>query len=174
MMKKVSQISFYTGSREELLPGFTSKFPYISSCSDITKHPGHFCPWHWHPAMELFYLKQGSLEYNTPGSRILLAEGCGGLINSNVPHMTRPGPDFASSTQLLHLFDPSFISGVHGSLIDEKYVTPLITASQIEIIPLYPDHPEHKQVLSAIRDSFLISENTPGYELKLRSALSDI
>ena len=81
-MKKVSQISFYTGSREELLPGFTSKFPYISSCSDITKHPGHFCPWHWHPAMELFYLKQGSLEYNTPGSRILLAEGCGGLINS--------------------------------------------------------------------------------------------
>ena len=84
MMKKVSQISFYTGSREELLPGFTSKFPYISSCSDITKHPGHFCPWHWHPAMELFYLKQGSLEYNTPGSRILLAEGCGGLINSNV------------------------------------------------------------------------------------------
>ena len=58
MMKKVSQISFYTGSREELLPGFTSKFPYISSCSDITKHPGHFCPWHWHPAMELFYLKQ--------------------------------------------------------------------------------------------------------------------
>ena len=41
-MKKVSQISFYTGSREELLPGFTSKFPYISSCSDITKHPGHF------------------------------------------------------------------------------------------------------------------------------------
>ena len=174
MMKKVSQISFYTGSREELLPGFTSKFPYISSCSDITKHPGHFCPWHWHPAMELFYLKQGSLEYNTPGSRILLAEGCGGLINSNVPHMTRPGPDFASSTQLLHLFDPSFISGVHGSLIDEKYVTPLTTASQIEIIPLYPDHPEHKQVLSAIRDSFLISENTPGYELKLRSALSDI
>ena len=107
-------------------------------------------------------------------SRILLAEGCGGLINSNVPHMTRPGPDFASSTQLLHLFDPSFISGVHGSLIDEKYVTPLTTASQIEIIPLYPDHPEHKQVLSAIRDSFLISENTPGYELKLRSALSDI
>lgn len=174
MMKKVSQISFYTGSREELLPGFTSKFPYISSCSDITKHPGHFCPWHWHPAMELFYLKQGSLEYNTPGSRILLAEGCGGLINSNVPHMTRSDPDFASSTQLLHLFDPSFISGVHGSLIDEKYVTPLTTASQIEIIPLYPDHPEHKQVLSAIRDSFLISENTPGYELKLRSALSDI
>lgn len=51
---------------------------------------------------------------------------------------------------------------------------PLTTASQIEIIPLYPDHPEHKQVLSAIRDSFLISENTPGYELKLRSALSDI
>ena len=29
-------------------------------------------------------------------------------------------------------------------------------------------------MLSAIRDSFLISENTPGYELKLRSALSDI
>ena len=29
-------------------------------------------------------------------------------------------------------------------------------------------------MLSAIRDSYLISENTPGYELKLRSALSDI
>ena len=65
MMKKVSKISFYTGSREELLPGFTPKFPYISSCSDITKYPGHFCPWHWHPAVELFYLKHGPIEYNS-------------------------------------------------------------------------------------------------------------
>lgn len=96
------------------------------------------------------------------------------MINSNVPHMTRPGPDSSSSTQLLHLFDPSFISGVHGNLIDEKYVTPLTTASQIEIIPFYPDHLEHQKILSGIRDSFLISETTPGYELKLRSALSDI
>ena len=174
MMKKVSKISFYTGSREELLPGFTPKFPYISSCSDITKHPGHFCPWHWHPAVELFYLKHGPIEYNTPGQKILLPEGCGGMINSNVPHMTRPGPDSSSSTQLLHLFDPSFISGVHGNLIDEKYVTPLTTASQIEIIPFYPDHLEHQKILSGIRDSFLISETTLGYELKLRSALSDI
>lgn len=145
-MKKVSQISFYTGAEKncsrDLLQNSLIFLP-VPISQNIRDTSAHGTG---HPAMELFYLKQGSLEYNTPGSRILLAEGCGGLINSNVPHMTRPGPDFASSTQLLHLFDPSFISGVHGSLIDEKYVTPLITASQIEIIPLYPDHPEHKQV----------------------------
>lgn len=54
------------GSREESLPGFSSDFPYIASRAELDKYPGQFVPWHWHQAVELFFIESGSLEYYTP------------------------------------------------------------------------------------------------------------
>lgn len=34
-MKTIRGIEFHAGSREELLPGFTSDFPYIATCAKI-------------------------------------------------------------------------------------------------------------------------------------------
>ena len=77
-------------------------------------------------------------------------------------------------TSMLHLFDPLFISGQKGSLIDQKYVIPLLTAPQVEIIGLYPDHREHTELLELIRRSFQISETEYAYEVRLRGALSEL
>ena len=88
---------------------------------------------------ELFYLEQGGLEYETPQGKTAFTAGSGGFVNSNVLHMSRAKDGEGSVVSLLHIFNPLLISGQSGSIIDRKYVSPLMTASHVEIIGLYPD-----------------------------------
>ena len=39
-MKNIHNIEFYTGSKEELLPGFEKDFPYIASRAELDKYIG--------------------------------------------------------------------------------------------------------------------------------------
>lgn len=173
-MKNISAIEFHTGSKEELLPNFASDFPYFASRVEFDKYMGSFVPWHWHKAVELFYMQSGVLEYNTPKGKQVFPAGSGGMVNSNVLHMTRPLAESGKSIQLLHIFDTSYIAGQQGNLIEQRYITPIIAVPQLEIIPLYPDHPEQAPLLNTIRESFQLSEDDFGYEIKLRGVLSDI
>ena len=173
-MKRIRGIEFHAGSREELLPGFAPDFPYIASWVEIDRYPKRFVPWHWHSAVELFYMENGELEYSTPQGKMVFPQGSGGFINSNVLHMTRPLGRAGENVQLVHLFDPSLIAGVQGSRIGQKYVLPLTAAQQVKQIPLYPDEPRQAALLEQIRAAFYLPEQETGYELRLRSALSEI
>ena len=73
-----------------------------------------------------------------------------------------------------HLFDPSLIAGAAGGRIEQSYVLPFLTASHIEIIPFLPDDSSHTEILSLIRESFQIPSDSPGYELQIRNALTEI
>lgn len=173
-MKNISTIEFYSGTKEELLPGFAPDFPYIATRAELDKYREGFVPWHWHKTVELFYMKSGGIEYFTPKGRTVFPAGSGGMVNSNILHMTRPLGGSEENIQIHHIFDPSFIAGERGSRIEEKYVTPLVTAPQVEIISLSPHNPQEARALEALQNSFLISEKEFGYELKLREALSSI
>lgn len=173
-MKNISSIEFHSGSKEERIPGFVQEFPYIASRVELDRYREGFVPWHWHKAVELFYMESGMLEYSTPKGKTIFPAGSGGMVNSNVLHMTKPQSGTGKNLQLLHLFDTSFLAGAQGSLIEQKYITPIITAPQIEMIALYPDNPAHAELLHTIRDSFKISDHDFGYEIKLREMLSNI
>mgnify|MGYP002621302802 FL=1 len=88
-MKKIRQIQFHAGSQEELLPDFGMDFPYIASRAELDYYVNRFVPWHWHRAVELFYVESGGVEYYLPGGKIVFPAGSGGLLNSNVLHATR-------------------------------------------------------------------------------------
>lgn len=167
-MEQVSTVEFKPGSREELLPNFDRTFPCITTCYV----PGResCAPWHWHGTAELFFIEEGALEYATPSDRWLLPAGSGGLILPNVPHMTRSQ---GAGRQLLHLFDPTLISGTQGSRMEEKYVLPL-TTSGLELLVLDRDAPSCRETLRLLQSSFALSPREPGYELRLRAALSEI
>ena len=171
-MRNISTVEFRAGSKEELLPNFASDFPYIASRVEFDTYMGRFVPWHWHKAVELFYMENGALEYCTPKEKMIFQAGSGGMVNSNVLHMTRP--QAKGTIQLEHIFDTSFIAGEQGSRMEQRYIMPLIAAPQVELIALYPDTPAQAQLLHAIRDSFTLSEHDFGYEIKLRAALTDI
>lgn len=170
-MKLVSTVQFKPGSREELLPDFDPAFPCISTCYGLREEGA---PWHWHRAAELFYMESGTLEYFTPSERLRFTAGCGGLVNSGVLHMTRGLDVRPGDRQLIHLFEPELISGGQGSRIEERYVLPLTTDAGTEIVLLSPEREEYARALGLLRESFLLSPEEPGYELRLRAMLSEI
>lgn len=87
--------------------------------------------------------------------------------------MSKAIDDIAPVISLLHIFNPILISGYIGSIIDQKYVSPFVISSGIEIISIYPDSPEHLQLLDTLRQSFELSEQNY-YEIKLRAVLSEL
>ena len=173
-MKNIHSIEFYTGSKEELLPGFEKDFPYIASRAELDKYIGHYVPWHWHKTVELFYMESGSIEYDTPGGKLLFPAGSGGIVNSNVLHMTKAISQKKKNIQLLHIFDVSLLAGEQGSRIEQKYIAPIITAPQIEVIPLFPGNAEEERILKLLAASFRLSSDEFGYEIKLRETLTEI
>lgn len=173
-IKKRSSIEFHSGSNEERLPDYAEDFPYIAVCSELDKYPDRTSPWHWHKAVELFYVREGSVEYFTPTRRWIFPEKSGGLINSNILHKTKMSDGTETVNLVLHFFDPVFLAGTKGSLIERKYISPIVADQQTEILPLYPSDPAQKKILEELRDSFLLSEDIPGYEIRLRERLSDI
>ena len=173
-MKNIHSIEFHTGSKEELLPDFEKDFPYIASRVELDKYIGRYVPWHWHKAVELFYMESGSIEYETPGGKLLFPAGSGGMVNSNVLHMTKAVSQAGKHIQLLHIFDVSLLSGEQGSRIEQKYIAPVITAPQIEIIPIFPGNAAEEKILQLILEAFHFSGDESGYEIKLREILSEI
>lgn len=173
-MKNIQGIELHDSSNEERLPGFASDFPYIATCAQLDKYIDPHIPWHWHRTVELFYIKSGTLEYSLPGGKWTFPTGSGGMVNSNVLHSTSFRETDGEITQLLHLFDPGFLAGEHGSRMERKYILPLTTAPSVEIIPLHPDDPVQAEILEEIRQAFDLSEQEWGYEFKLREALTRI
>lgn len=173
-MKSVQKIEFHTGSKEEILPGFSDDFPYIASRAELDKYPGRFVPWHWHRAVELFYMESGSVEYNTPRGKIQFPAGSGGMVNANVLHMTRAASRTERNSQILHIFDTSLLAGEQGSRIERQYITPIITAPQIEVIPVFPGNALQDHILELILEAFQLSADEFGYEMRMRDALSEI
>lgn len=173
-MQKIKEIKLVHETREELLPDFAPDFPYIATCAQLDKYAEPFVPWHWHKAVELFYMEKGCLEYETPGGKMVFLEGSGGLINSNVLHRTRILNYPQITTQKLHIFDPVFLSGQSGGRIEQTYFLPMIADPLFEILPLSPEAPEEAEILKRIQDAFSLNEHEIGYEISLQRALLDI
>lgn len=173
-MENMHRLQYKNPSREELLSGLSPDFPYVFSRAELDHYVGGGAPWHWHKEVELFYMEDGVLEYYLPKGKIAFPKGSGGLVNSNVLHMTRAQSNAKNTIQSLHIFDTSLIGGQQGSRIEKKYIAPLVTAPQLEILPLFPGNPDQANVLETIRESFHLSQGEYAYEIKLRETLSKI
>lgn len=173
-MRITRDLEFRVNSKEEKLPYDTSAFPYVASRAELDFFREPFVPWHWHNAVELFYIESGELKYYTSNKIISFPAGSAGMVNSNVLHMTEVRTHNDKNIQLLHLFDPKLIAGAHGSIIEQKYVMPIITSSLVDIIELKPERCDDVAVIDLIRCAFLLSEDEIGYELNMRQALSQI
>ena len=173
-MRNIRGIELNRESREELLPGYDAAFPYIATCAELDQYIEPVVPWHWHRPVELFYMESGCLEYSTPNGKWVFPAGSGGFVNSNVLHTSRIKSSDDSTIQLLHLFDPVFLSGEHGNRMEVKYIRPLSSAPAVEIIALHPNDPGQADLLKAIRQAFEVSDSDWGYEFELRRRLTDI
>ncbi len=173
-MKEICRIQFHTGSKEEDLPGFTAEFPYISTRALIDECIGRCVPWHWHKAVEIFYMESGTLTYRTPNGMWTFPKKSGGMLNSNVLHATKAVQSQEETIQVLHIFDPSFLAGEQGGRIERKYILPLMADSQVEMLAFFPDREEDAEILNRIQEALHLKETEFGYEIKLREALTQV
>ena len=105
---------------------------------------------------------------------MLFPEGSGGMVNSNILHTTKTEAPVGACTQLLHIFEPSLLAGEPGSRISRKYIEPLVSSPQVELLGLFPEDPEQKKTLILIREAFSMDAGMLGYELRLRERLTEI
>ena len=173
-MKKYTGITRILESRQELFPDFSEEFPYVASLARIDSFMGGLVPWHWHEAEELFYIESGCLEYETPGQKLTFPAGSGGFVNAGVLHSTHTKGNGEETVQLLHIFEPSFIAGAENGIVARRYVRPVVSRMGFEILPIFPYTPRQVELLDALRASFELDEEAPGYELRLRNVLSDL
>ena len=138
-MRITRSLEFQIGSNEEKLPYATAAFPYIASRAELDDYREPFVPWHWHNAVELFYMESGVLQYHTPHETIIFPAGTAGFVNSNVLHRTEIRTQSERNVQLLHIFDPRLLAGSHDSTIEQKYIMPVVASPQIELLALRPE-----------------------------------
>lgn len=172
-MEPIRTIHLSSVTRQEILPDFAPDFPYRFSVSEPSSFPGGQVPWHWHSALELFYIQSGTLVYETPAGVRTFRAGSGGMVNGSVLHSACALPG-EPVVQLIHLFEPSLLGGSLGSRIEQKYLVPIAADAAMELLCFDPGQPQQAAVLEKLKASFALPCDTFGYELRLRSALSDI
>ncbi len=172
-MKIITFDKIHEADRQEELPDYSDDYPCITTRAELARYPQQYMPWHWHQPVELFYIKSGELEYNTPAGKICFPAGSGGLLNSGVIHMTRPHLEKGTPIQLLHIFDPYFLVDSRDGLLARRYIKPFVDSST-ELVLFSPEIPNHKKLLDAFIASFKLDENTPEAEMVLRNILAEI
>ena len=88
-MIPVSGVTFKPGTEEELLPQFHPSFPCISTCLEFEKDEHQSYPWHWHKAVEIFYVERGLLVHSTPFGELTFPAGSAAIINANILHSAK-------------------------------------------------------------------------------------
>ncbi len=131
-------------------------------------------PLHWHDEIELLYVVKGKLLVQFGSERIVLNEGEGLFINSDIIHKT----DSANGKYtLIHtiVFHPRLIAEPNNQNCWNKYIRPLTDNSRIPVLKLSEDSAWQEKILSGIRTSWeSIAFDRYGFELRARNELSEV
>ncbi|QAA32387.1 helix-turn-helix domain-containing protein [Clostridium manihotivorum] len=128
--------------------------------------------WHWHKDLQFSYAIYDKVVVFIEDEEIVLSPGEGIMINSNVLHQIKPYNN--SDCMMFSIdFDPVFLGGTEQSVIEKKYLAPIIENSNLKYISLKPEEQWQKNILTLIKAVFTLSHEKPyGYELEMRNNLS--
>lgn len=114
----------------EQIDGMTPEYPYCMHQRDLTDI---VIPWHWHEELELGYMENGTSIISTLNAEYTIHQGDGFFVNTNVMCSKKNAAPGHYALEINHLFHPVFLSGHFKSLIDTKYLQPILKNRQIEI-----------------------------------------
>jgi len=150
----------------ELTQHGTPLFP----CAAYDEDPGKYLvgniPWHWHEEIEIILAVEGDTLVLCDEAEFLLHAGEMIFVNTNVLHKLKRGQKGVPCRINSLLFSPEFISGFPQSIIQQRYIAPLVRCSQLSEVLLSPGVPWQAEAISHFQNAFeAFSSDRYGYEI---------
>ena len=159
-------------NNKEILPMNQGGFPYVCMHTELKLYHDMSFPWHWHSAFEIDYIAEGESEFRTSDSVIYLQKGDVVFINSGVMHAYR-GKEEDACEIYAHLFDMHFLSGEYNSILEQKYMFPIVKSMGLQALLIRPNSYRRIQMVEAILKITELTKQEPfGYEFEIRAELS--
>lgn len=138
----------------ELTQHGTPVFP----CAAYDEDPGKYLvgniPWHWHEEFEIILAVEGETLVLCDESEFLLHAGEMIFVNVNVLHKLKRGQKNTPCRINSLLFTPEFVSGFPQSIIQQRYITPLIRCTPLAEVLLLPSVSWQADAISHFQRAF--------------------
>lgn len=170
-MAKLSCAASVDPSGRELIEHGSAAFPVACYHDPLAMAE---VPWHWHEELEAGIIMRDPTVITVGQEKYHLQPGEGFFINSGVLHGAY-APDGMDS--LIHslVFHARLVSGSTDSIFHQRYLRPVLDNPTLDCVILRPDIPWHREALDAIANAWKDgTQEEPGYEFSLRSALSHL
>lgn len=155
-------------NNEELVQHGDYEFPCAVYFSDIDIYTASEIAWHWHKEIEIVVLYEGNVSLETAKESIILKKGDGVFINSEELHYFKKLGD-EKCVLISYVFDKSFVIGDKGSIIERKYIEPLVQNKTLSLFKI-------SETLSRkLEEVFFEYEDKKfGVEINIRNILSSV
>ncbi|MCD8029194.1 MAG: AraC family ligand binding domain-containing protein [Erysipelotrichaceae bacterium] len=118
-------------TKKETTQHGTMDYPLAIYTTQISKNVLGFIDWHWHNELQFCFVTEGIVSFHVNNNEIIVSKNQGIFINSTQLHQASNYKDNDSSYICLNVH-PDFISSFPGSLINDKYIQPYVTNTNIE------------------------------------------
>ncbi len=160
-------------SGQETTAHGTFDFPLAVYETVLKRNILGFVSWHWHREFQFCLVTAGTVAFRVQGQQLVLTEGQGLFINSNVLHMAQPETPDAAYCCIDIL--PSLLCGFPGSVLDVSLITPLSVDSALPMFCFSGSSPETQAILVRLKEIRQLSQYpTPSYPLMITGLLMEV
>lgn len=153
--------------QKELKKHGSDHFPFLVSYQRLSEYDSNSFMWHYHPEIEITYIKKGSMHYRVNNQSFHLKEGDIIFCNSNALHSGEMEHQ-EDCSYIPITFDPKLIYGFFQSTICTKYVEPVI--QNLAVCAMHIDYTEswHETFRKKMSEVIALDKEKPDfYELDI-------
>ena len=160
--------------QKELKQHGNEQFPFLVSYQKLSEYESGSFMWHWHPEIEITYVKKGTMCYKVNNLVYHLKEGDIVFNNSGALHSgTMENQEDCSYIPVT--FDPRLIYGFFQSTINSKYVDPVLQDSLLPAICIDQSASWHEPFREYLLRIIDLDEKKPDfYELDITICLQSM
>lgn len=160
--------------QKELKQHGNEQFPFLVSYQKLSEYESGSFMWHWHPEIEITYVRKGTMCYKVNNLVYHLKEGDIVFNNSGALH-SGTMENQEDCTYIPVTFDPRLIYGFFQSTINSKYVDPVIQDSMLPAICIDQSESWHKPFREYLLRIIALDEKKPDfYELDITICLQSM
>jgi AraC-like DNA-binding protein len=158
---------------EETLHGDYT-FPLYISHEIISDYEQNRFECHWHSDLEFTIFTDGRMEYQVNDSIYDVTAGCGMFVNKNCLHTGWLYKDTDCSYTVV-VIDPMLIFGYENSIIETRYISPLIESQQFPSLYLDSKNKNHQRMINLLVEINTLYTSKPTcFELQIKNRLCEL